>query len=327
MKTRVIVALAVQVLNVSADTFYVSNYENNSISKVTAEGVVAHFATVDAKPYGMACASNGNLFVVIGQMNQRVVRVTPEGVVSTAITLPTRFDGTVLAIDPTGAWFIASQGGSSIRRWTGTLTLFASGFALPFGMAFDQDLNLFVSDMNNSSIRKVARDGTSTSFAMNVPFAHGLAFDAEGNLYAGSQVNVLKFTPAGARSTFATGLAGASGMAFDTKGDLYVVEFQRQTLVRITPDGVVHPFATGFRTPQFVVVQPDFSAPSLAISQSKQITISGGINQFYEVSASDDLATWTPIRTNQIHASTTKEIADPGGTTSPARFYQARMRP
>src|SRR6185312_9023857 len=37
-----------------ADTLYVSNYGDNSISQITADGVVTRFATVLPKPFGLA---------------------------------------------------------------------------------------------------------------------------------------------------------------------------------------------------------------------------------------------------------------------------------
>jgi DNA-binding beta-propeller fold protein YncE len=309
------------------DTIYVSNYETSTISRVTEAGVVTTFATVDQKPYGMAFATNGDLIVVCAQFSNRLKRITPAGVVSTAFELPNYFDGTALAFDPTGALFIASQGGFGVRKLAGTLQPFASGIALPFGLAFDAEGNLFVSDMNTATIRKVSRSGTIATFAQNVPSAHGLAFDAAGNLYAGSSAIVLKFTPAGVRATFAQGLAGASGLAFDTAGDLYVVEFMRQAVVRITPDGVVHPFASGFRTPQFVVVQPNYARPSLSLTAPGRVRLTGALSMYYRISYSEDLNTWLPLSTNRINSGATAEVSDTMAEGSAGRFYHARLLP
>src|SRR5688572_16055498 len=101
--------LLLSVVGLRADTLYVSNYDNATISRVTGAGVVTTFATVDHKPYGMAFATNGDLIVVCAQMSNRLKRITPAGVVSTALELPGSFDGTALAFDPSGALFIASQ--------------------------------------------------------------------------------------------------------------------------------------------------------------------------------------------------------------------------
>jgi DNA-binding beta-propeller fold protein YncE len=46
---------------------------------------------------------------------------------------------------------------------------------LPAGMAFDSAGNLFVSNMGNNTITKVATDGTSTVFVSGVVIPIGLA--------------------------------------------------------------------------------------------------------------------------------------------------------
>ncbi|MEI7713259.1 MAG: PEP-CTERM sorting domain-containing protein [Rhodospirillales bacterium] len=65
----------------SAGNLYVSNFTNNSISKITSGGVVSTFASGLSGPQGLAFDSAGNLFVA-NKNNNTIDEITPGGVVS-----------------------------------------------------------------------------------------------------------------------------------------------------------------------------------------------------------------------------------------------------
>ena len=244
----------------SAGNIYVSDADNGTIRKVTPAGVVTtlaglagSFGNVDGtgsaarftRPAGIVADASGNLYVA--DTGQNVIRkVTPAGVVTTFAGLantPGSTDGV----------------GSSAR------------FRVPEGLALDASGNLYVSDRNNHTIRKVtpagvvttlaglagtsgSSDGTGAGARFNRPL--GLAVDRAGNVYVSEPDNRLirKITPSGVVSTLA-GLAGSGGivdgvgsaarfefpfyLAVDGSDNVLVTERDDDMLRRVTPTGVV----------------------------------------------------------------------------------------
>jgi hypothetical protein len=178
----------------------------------------------------------------------------------TALTAPNQFVVSTLA-GTAGSLAAIDGTGSSAR------------FFNPSAIALDAAGNLFVSDQNNFTIRKVtpagvvstfagtagssgSTDGTGAAARFQAP--QGLAFDAAGNLYVGEGIanNIRKITPAGVVSTFAGQQGGGAGayldgtgtaarfnnptsLAFDAAGNLYVGDRGNFVIRKITPAGVV----------------------------------------------------------------------------------------
>ncbi len=132
--------------------------------------------------------------------------------------------------------------------------------------------NVYVADLNNHTIRKVAADGTVTTFAGSPGSAAytnstgtsarfnnpaGIVVGPDGNIYVADASNhaIRRITPAGAVSTFAGPTSAASGttdatgtsarfngpvaLVFDAAGNLYVAEFGNHAVRKITPGGAV----------------------------------------------------------------------------------------
>ncbi|MEI6715941.1 MAG: immunoglobulin domain-containing protein [Verrucomicrobiota bacterium] len=144
-------------------------------------------------------------------------------------------------------------------------------FNMPAYSVFDARGNLYVSEYEGHTIRKIAVDGTVSTFAgaagqsgtangtggaarFNNPA--GMAFDSFGNLFVadGSNHVIRKITPGGVVSTFAgtmgvsggangTGTAasfdGPTALVFDKSGNLYVGDDGNYAVRKITPSGVV----------------------------------------------------------------------------------------
>jgi len=135
----------------------------------------------------------------------------------------------------------------------------------------------YVSDAVNNVVRKVDAFGIITTFAGNgtagfsgdtgpataasVNYVAGMAIDAVGNVYLSDRANnrIRKVSTSGVITTFAgTGAAATSGdggpataasfnapygISFDTSGNLYVVEQDGGVIRKISPAGIVSPFA------------------------------------------------------------------------------------
>jgi sugar lactone lactonase YvrE len=152
----------------------------------------------------------------------------------------------------------------------------AAQFNIPFGVAVDSSTNIYMSDVYNQVIRKIAPNGAVTTVAglsgtsgsadgsgTDARFydPHAVALDGSGNLYVADTGNntIRQITPAGLVTTLA-GQPGVSGnadgtgstarfsgpewLAVDGAGNVYVSDTGNGSLRKITPPGVVTTLAT-----------------------------------------------------------------------------------
>ena len=224
---------------------YVADTANNTIRKITSDGVVSTLAGLAGhpgskdgngtnarfrNPWGVAVDGIGNVFVA-DMSNDTIRKITPTGVVST----------------------LAGQVGIS-----GSLNGVGASaqFNNPFAIAVDSADNIYVSDSANDTIRKVTPGGMASILAGLPGYAgstdgngndarfwnpQGLAVDDGGNIYVADTGNntVRKITPMGVVTTLA-GLSGVSGtndklgesarfnspggVAVDSAGNVYVAD-------------------------------------------------------------------------------------------------------
>ena len=221
---------------------YLSDTDNHRVRKVSG-GVIATIAgtgiagfsgdggsALNAQlnlPYGLALDSAGNVYVAdLG--NQRVRRITPDGIITTVAGTGRKAsspDGAAptdtsllsprnVAIDAAGDLYIAEFEGHRIRKLTpdGKLsTVVGTGVAgssgdgnrasaaqidYPAGMAFDRAGALYFADSGNNLVRKLYADGTiGTVLGRNPgttlfsPLA--VAMDLAGTLYVGDSTFVV----------------------------------------------------------------------------------------------------------------------------------------
>jgi sugar lactone lactonase YvrE len=172
------------------------------------------------------------------------------------------------AADPryTFTRWTGTEGGAGAEDGDGASARFFS----PVGITADSAGNLYVADLNNGTVRKVAPDGTTTTLAglagvignangigaaaqFNGP--GGTAVDSAGNVYVADLANhsIRKITPAGVVSLFAgSGFRGAgdgrgskasfyypADVAVDGAGNVYVADGGNDTIRKITPAGDV----------------------------------------------------------------------------------------
>ena len=177
---------------------YVADWANHLIRRITPGGVVStiagsagHAGSTDDTdtttalfndPAGMAVDKDGNVYVA-DQGNHLIRRITPGGVVNT---------------------IAGSAGQAGSTDDTDTTTALLNN---PYGMAVDEDGNVYVADQGNHLIRRItpegvvstiagsaghagSTDGTDTTTAQ-FKWPSGVAVDKDGNVYVADQGNHL----------------------------------------------------------------------------------------------------------------------------------------
>jgi uncharacterized protein (TIGR03437 family) len=227
--------------------YSITNVAGTGVAGISGDGGRATEAQINI-PMGVAIDRSGNLFVA-DQLNGRIRKITPDGVIST--------------VAGTGTGGYAGDGGTAT----------SAQLYNPCGVAVDAAGNLFIADSSNHRIRKVTvggvistvagtgevgysgDGGAATSATFNTPL--NLAVDAAGNLYIADTLNnaIRKLATDGTISTVAgTGGAGYSGnggpatsaginhpngIAVDASGTLYFADTFNHCVRRVTSDGTI----------------------------------------------------------------------------------------
>jgi len=229
---------------------YVADGDNHRIRKISPAGLVSTLAGSGTPayaddtgkaasfyyPFGIAVDGSENVFVA-DQGNNRIRKISPEGVVST----------------------LAGSGTPAYADGTGT----EASFYYPFGIAVDGSGNVFVADHFNHRIRKISPTGVvstlagsgtpayadSTGIAASFNYPQGIALDGIGYVYVSDWFNnrIRKISPEGVVSTLAgsgnyayadgTGTAASfdspTGIAVDSSGNVYVADGWNQRIRKI----------------------------------------------------------------------------------------------
>ncbi|HEY9002330.1 MAG TPA: T9SS type A sorting domain-containing protein [Mucilaginibacter sp.] len=208
-----------------------------------------------------------------------------------------------------------TNGNSGTGNGTGT----GARFNGPLGIVEDASGNLFVTDGNNSTVRKITPAGVVSNFATGFNTPEGIAIDASGILYVSDYVTgvIKKITPAGIVSTFVTGLTGPAGLCFDNSGNLLVADQDANQIKKITPAGVISIYAgSGAQGPNNStnVLTARFNNPmDVQVDAAGNVFVADyGNNEIREISASNGVTTFAGSTTN----------GRTNGTGTAARFYQ-----
>jgi len=143
-----------------------------------------------------------------------------------------------------------------VVRPDGTREPFVADLPNPTSMAFDRDGRLFVSSRFDGSVYRVEPDGKASLYASDLGVACGLAFAPDGRLYVGDRSgSILRVDADGKAQAMAALPASVAAfhLAFGPDGNLYVTAPTLGTsdaIYRVTPDGEVSIFSTGFGRPQ-----------------------------------------------------------------------------
>ncbi len=224
----------------SSGNLYIADSAAHVVRQVSSSGTITTFAgtgnssvsgdngpAVNAElmaPNSVAVDTSGNVYIADSgqsttEFNGVIREVLKSGTIITAVgggaTAGKVTHPTWVAVDSTGALYIADPGLQRVVKWAaGTLTIVAgnggTGFSgdggpatqaqlnNPAGVAVDSTGNVYIADANNSRIRKVSGGiittiagngkfgytgdgGPATSAALNFP--HSITVDSAGNVY------------------------------------------------------------------------------------------------------------------------------------------------
>jgi uncharacterized protein (TIGR03437 family) len=149
----------------------------------------------------------------------------------------------------------------------------AAALNLPFGLAVDFSGNLFIADLGNNRVRRVAPDGTITTYA-----GGGTGGDAGPALDSR--------------------LRAPRNLAIDSSGNLYISEFDAHAVRRVAPGGVISTVAgkgvAGFGGDGGLAIWAQLSFPAgLAVDPSGNLYIAdSGNNRVRKVDASGFIRTY-----------------------------------
>ena len=245
----------------SAGNVYVADQYNHRVRRIAPGGTISTFAGDGVEgyggdggpataaqldhPVGVAVDSAGNVYVAEFE-GHRVRRIAP--------------DGTIATIAGTGVAGYSGDGGPAM----------SAQLNQPVRVAVDAAANVYIADLDNHRIRRIAPDGTISTFAGTGVEGYGgdggpataalldepagLTLDAAGNLYFADSGNdrVRRIAPGGTISTYAgTGVEGYGGdggpataaqlnnpigVALDAAGRLYFTDTGNVRVRMVGPD-------------------------------------------------------------------------------------------
>ncbi len=242
---------------------------SGNIYQITSNGQKSVYTFVLGVPTGLAFDSSGNLYVTDQSDHNAVYKITPSGVRTTFASGLNSPQG--IAIDASGSVYVADHFSGNIYKFTttGVRSTFASGLIGPSDIKFDSAGNLFETE-ESGNLYKFGPTGARTTIATGMDLPSGIAFDSHGDMFVAEWGNGLsgsgkidKFLPGGTRSVFAAGLDGPLGLAVDAADNLYEGNSLGGTVFKITPQGSVSGFASGFVYSLFLTFAPVPEPPSI----------------------------------------------------------------
>jgi len=264
------------------------------------------------------------------------------------------------AVDASGNVYVADAGNNTIEKVSsaGAITILAgspgvsgssdgtgaaASFSKPMGIAVDASGNLYATDTNNDTIRKITQAGVVTTLAGAVgvdgiadgtgsaarfSYPVGIAVDPAGNLFVTEDAThgaaIRKITSAGVVTT--VGLTGGGcwayspmqGIAVDASDTLYVVSESNYQICRITQAGGNIVLAGGFYTPNGGSV--DGTGQAAEFNNPSGIAVDASGNLFVSDTANNTIRKVSPagVVTTLVGSPGNQGSAD--GTGAAARF-------
>lgn len=225
----------------SSGNSYVTNYGDNTVSKISPTGVITTFVSGLNRPDGIESDSAGNLYVANSGANN-IIKITPDGTTSvfaSGLSNPyaIRFDSTL------NEMLVTNTGNNSISAvsMTGAVSPFAISVAnTPQCIRYDSAGDLFIANAGSNTLTEIDAQGHTRilSTALNAP--RDIAIDSANHVYVANYgAGSISEVTDGATTTFKSGLHGPDGMTFDGSGNLYVTEYNANEISKLGMDGSV----------------------------------------------------------------------------------------
>lgn len=320
-------------------------------------------------PSGLAFDGTGNLFVA-DTGNNTIRKITPAGAVSTfagiagssgfadGVAGSAQFSAPLgIAVATNGTVFVADSGNHCIRRISGGMVSTFAGspqiwgstdasgtnaqFNGPIGLVFDGRGNLFVSDANNDTIRKITTNGVVTTFAGAAGLdgaADGVAtaarfrspaelvFDQTGNLFVADSFNqtIREISTNGLVCT----VSGAAGISSTNDGVNGTGRFYNPYGLALGADGSLLVADTYNETLRVVLVPFKLSLQISGATHSVTISWGAVIGKQYQVQFKNDLAAaWSNLGSPVTATNLSLSATDNAAGASPQRVYQVLLAP
>jgi len=189
--------------------FFVADYGNNCIRKITASGTVSTYAGTQNtgykngfgdtalfnQPSGVCVDDSGNVYVAdFG--NQRIRKINTSRIVSTVA-------------------------GSGVAGYNDAIGVLAQ-FNYPRGICVDKNYNLYIGDSWNHRIRKIAANGTVTTYAGG---GSTIGVQSVGAYLDAADTSARFYTPC--------------GVALDTSGNVFVADAYTHRIRKIDTSRIV----------------------------------------------------------------------------------------
>lgn len=205
-----------------------------------------------ADPFGIAIDDKGNLYIADAGENNRIRKITPDGMVATIAGGEEGFqDGqgssarfntpSALAVDAQGNLYVADTGNNAVRRVApdGMVTTIAGSgkagsrdgaareaeFNGPVGVAVDAQGNIYIADTYNDRIRKLTTDGQVRTIAGESAEAGGAGGGTSPGYSDGPAMSARFDTPC--------------ALAVTATGDVYIADTGNNAIRKLTTDGQV----------------------------------------------------------------------------------------
>ncbi len=240
---------------------YITNASNAKVTTVTAVGLASVYGNdLPGSPADMTVDSSGTLYVSSVDKSKTTYTKYIPGYPPIQVTLPSvdpqPNNPTKIAIDPSGFLYTISKGSDKIWKInpvTGVQTVFGTSDAGAHDITIDGFGNVYVS--NTNSVTKLDKNG-AILWTTPAPSIKSIAVTPQGTAYF--------FTPPGSINRispdgtllpdFAITGSGTEDYTTDALGNVYAINSKTNTILKITPQGVMTTLANTGVDPKYIKV-------------------------------------------------------------------------
>jgi hypothetical protein len=247
----------------SLGNIYTTNYDSNTVTKITPQGVSTVFASTDLGPNDLTIDNQDNIYTINSQNNyggkiynnsNSITKITPQGVTSTFNNIGLK--PFKIKSDQAGNMYVVDNQAGGVLKVTpqGVVTTFYSGSGIT-DIAIDSNQNVYIATNYyyynwKYEVIKITPQGVSSLYGSVYTNIAQIVVDSVGNVFATVYDNqkVFKFSPQGTSSLFYSTYTynhSPLSMAIDSSDNIYTGNYPNYNITKITPQGV----ATNIQNP------------------------------------------------------------------------------